>query len=323
MNKPLRKASLHAVAGVCAALLLSTGTAALAATDCLTSVSFSNASPRVDYDPFNVSPQTSPTFSLTVSRVSRGQSAPRVTSVDIQFVDLDSNEGNASIGSVGLNNVEIVGGGAQLLRGSTPNFSAGKFLTIDFTGTASNATSSLMRLRIPGSNDAHAGVYRESVDLAYRCNLTDGTTSTWTRSGALTLVGDVANLVRAVAVGGGTSASLFLNPSTLQATGALAVRSTGAYSVSATSENNFKLRANGAGRNPPPDQEIDYEFLVDGEMLNAPNAERRCPRSGIGGTNLTVQSRIRGSVAALRSGQYSDVVTITVTPESFSPVVCR
>jgi hypothetical protein len=322
MNKPLNKALATAVSVAIMSLTATFATTAFAASDCLTSALLSNTSPRIDYNPFNVSPQTSSAFTLTVSRIATPSGAPRVTSVDIQFVDTNSSEGNAGIGNTGLNGVEILGGGAQLLRGGVSNFLTGNSLSIGFSGAASNATSSSIRLRIPGSNDAQAGSFSEPIDLAYRCNLSDGTSSTWTRTGAATMVADVAFLVRAVAVGGGTSARLFLNSATLEATGALAVRSTGPFSVSATSQNDFKLRANGVGRNARPDQEIDYDFAVDGKLLSVPGSKRTCPRSGIGGLSLRIQSRIPGSTEALRSGQYSDIVTVTVTPETFSAPAC-
>jgi hypothetical protein len=321
---------IHRIQGNCgkaavtviASFLLALAGPASAAVDCLSTASLSNGAPSVAYDPFSWGGQNSSVFTLTVSRIATVSGAPSVSSVDAQFIDTNSSEGNASIGTSGLSGVDIFGGGAALLRGLTHNFASAGSMNIDFSGAALNATSGPLRLRIPGGNDAHAGSYSEAIDLAYRCNLSNGTSSVWIRSGVATMNANVAFLVRAVAVGGGTSADLFLNPNTLEATGALAVRSTGPFAVTASSANGFKLRANGAGRGVGSDQEIAYSFLVDGESLNLAGSQRICPRSGIGGASLSVKSRVTELTGALRSGQYSDTITVTVTPEGFSPATC-
>jgi hypothetical protein len=306
---------------VTSGLLLTFGHGAYAA-DCLVGVSVSKSSAIIAYNPFVSGEQSSEPFQVTFER-RPSNSVLRVSSVDFQFIDTDSPSGAARIGQSDLTGVGITGGSTQILGGGTSDFSASRpFLNVDFSGNSPSATSSNMRLRIPGGRDTPAGYEAEQVSLAYRCNFSDGTKAEGTRNSALTIGANVQFLVRATTVGGSDSTTLNFDPVNQQVIGGLAVRSTGPFSVSAVSQNQFVLRPNGnQGASPlPSDQIFPYNFHIAGKLMNASGAKKLCPRTGTAGQILRV--RARGSVDALvgqlRSGGYSDVLTVTISPETAS-----
>ena len=284
-----------------------------AAASCLENVNLSGPPADVDYNPFQAAMEMSSPFTLVAERRRAGQNQPRVVSVDLQFLP----EGSPYAGS-GINTYDLASGGVSVLSPTGMPFGGGSWVTIDFNNN--QPTSSMpIRLVVPARQDAVAGFHEGRFGLAWRCTLSNGQSEEGQSADFLRTTIDVANRVRAVAVGGGTAGTLMVNPATQEATGGLAIRSTGPFTIAASSPTGFEMRLNNAGgASVPDDQRARYRLKVAGTVLSQPGASLSCARTGLAGANLNVRTELRDDPKALRAGNYMDVVTVEVTPQAFA-----
>jgi hypothetical protein len=299
----IRTLSLVAGAGVLAA-------AGPVAASCV-SVTQAGAAPSVDYNPFRAATETSAPFTLVATRRQARQNQPQVVRVDLQFVP----DGSPFAGS-GITSYDLASAGVSVVSPTGTAFGGGgSWVSIDFANNQP-ASSLPIRLVVPGRQDAIAGSYEGRFKLAWRCTLSNNTTEEGEWPNGLWTTIDVASRVRAVAIGGGTAGTLLVNPATQEATGGLAIRSTGPFTVAASSPTGFEMRLNNVGgARTPDDQRAGYRLKVAGEVLSLRGASLTCARTGLSGSTLNVRTELRVDPKTLRAGNYMDVVTIDVTPQ--------
>jgi hypothetical protein len=301
--------TLSAAAGVSIAVI-----AGPAAASCLENVNLSGPPAQVDYNPFQAATEMSSGFTVVAERRRAAQGQPRVLSVDLQFLP-DS----VPFAGSGITSYDLASGGVSVVSPTGTAFGGGgSWVTIDFNNNQP-ASSLPIRLVVPARQDAIAGSHQGQFGLAWRCTLSNGQTESGQSPGFLWSTIDVENRVRAVAVGGGTAGTLLVNPATQEATGGLAIRSTGPFTIAASSPTGFEMRLNNAGgASVPDDQRARYRFKVAGEVLSRSGASLSCARTGLSGATLNVRTELRDDPKALRAGNYMDVVTIDVTPQVFA-----
>jgi hypothetical protein len=286
---------------------------------CAVTASFNTSVARIDYDPFAPNTQRSGTFSITLTPPTPIAGQPRVRSIDYQFLDTDSSA-QARVGSAGAI-VEVVRAGRSvLLARTTPDFTdANSYHTINVPTGTNVGNGPVGALVADARQDLVAGDQSESFDLAYRCNYSDGSTEGGTIPSALFATVSTGFLLRATVVGGGTSRTLTIDPDNRTASGAMAIRSTGSYSIAVSSQNNLNLLANGVtnAANVPEDQKLPYNVRIGGDLMTPSSPPKMCARSGLSGAVVRVNTRLDQGVDTnrVRAGTYSDVLTVTVTPE--------
>jgi hypothetical protein len=278
------------------------------------------ASPlSIDYDPFLAATQRSSAFSITLTPPTAVAGQPRVRSIDYQFLDTDS-PSQPQIGAQGAL-VEIVRAGRSILhaRGNTDFTDPNGYNSVNIPNGSNSGTGPVGVMIADGRQDLAAGTQSENFDLGYRCNFSDGSTTDGIIPVVLTATVSTQFLVRATVVGGGSSKTLTIEPGTRSASGGMSVRSTGPFSISLASINNLTLRPEGAMPNAvlPANQTLPYVVRVGGDVMEPTSPPKMCARSGLGGSVIRVNTRIAGGVDVdeVRAGTYSDVLTVTVTPE--------
>jgi hypothetical protein len=99
----------------------------------------------------------------------------------------------------------------------------------------------------------------------------------------------------------------------------MAIRSTGNFSLAVASANGLSLIPSGttAGTILPDDQKIPYQVRIDGQIVETNSAPKLCRRSGLSGSVVRLSTSVSQGVNldVVRAGTYSDVLTVTVTPE--------
>jgi hypothetical protein len=289
------------------------------AAGCAVTASFTAPTPQIEYDPFHPAPQRSNAFSIALTAPPIVPGQPRVRSIDYQFLDVNSSA-QPQIGENGAL-VEIVRSGRSILLARTAadysNPDAFNSVTVP-NGT--NVGTGLVGFMVADSRqDLTAGQENERFDLAYRCNLADGTTSEGVVPAALLASVSTRYLVRATVVGGGSSRTLNIDPVSRVATGGMAIRSTGNFSLAVASANGLSLIPSGttAGTILPDDQKIPYQVRIDGQIVETNSAPKLCRRSGLSGSVVRLSTSVSQGVNldVVRAGTYSDVLTVTVTPE--------
>jgi hypothetical protein len=306
--------------GIVAAALYAVGfvTSAQGA-GCDVTASFSSPSPEVDYDPFRPATQRSNQFSLSLTVPAPQAGQPRVRTIDYQFLDTNSSA-QPQIGSVGAL-VDIVRGPRNLLRASTVgDFSdPDTYNTLTLPNNVFNGSSVVGVLAVDGRQDLAAGRQSENFDLAYRCNFSDGTTGDGVIPAALLSAVDTQYLVRATVVGGGSAKTLTIDPLTRGTSGGMAIRSTGPYSFTIESDNALKMLPVGtvAGSVLPLDQVIPYQVRIDNQPVTLTSLPKLCARSGLAGAVVRLSTSLGSGVNTniIRAGDYSDILTVTITPE--------
>lgn len=301
----IRTLSLIAASGLAVA-------AGPAAASCV-SVTQNGQAPTVTYDPFDEVTVLSTPFTLTAQRRRAADKQPVVVSVDLQYVP----DGTPFAGS-DITSYDLVSDNVSVTSPTGAAWGGGSWVTIGFAGNQP-VTSPLIRLAVPGRQDAVAGSHQGRFALAWRCKLSNGDIEEGQWANGLWTTIDVPARVRAVAVGDTTVGRLMVNPATQEATGGLAIRSTGPFTVAASSRTGFEMRLNGAGgANVPVDQRAGYSLTVGPAVLSQPGASLSCARTGIRGSTLNVATRLAVDPRTLRAGNYMDVVTIDVTPQVFA-----
>lgn len=305
-----RLASAFASALAIAAAMASVADAACA--------NFTASSLQVTYDPLGPNAQfalTAP-FTMTATSVSAPHQADTHT-LTAQFVDINPSSGGLHRVGNGGPLFHILSNGADVVvRSSDPVMPANVFGVTFPSSGASGALASL-QLWIDANQDVPAGNYATSLDVRYICNSDnhDFTASTQTQPGVLPISVSVPSSVRATLAGGSTTGSIdFGDFSELTKSVNVNVRSTGPFTVTATSDNGgvMKMKADGTGASGA-NTRIPYSIRLDGQSFTLGGPGQRFSRTGIGGTSIPLTVQVQG-VQANRSGVYNDHIVVTITP---------
>lgn len=340
--------SLKALMVAAFAALWGMASPAQAATTCgITGASTAN--PAV-YDPFNPTGLASTSITLNLTRVND----PGGLKTDIVNFYLRSQNSDANgiqiiprsaviVGSVvGFNQnifynnpgpVPIVA--PTSLNPIPPN----NFLKMSFTGNnaASDTAQVTFDVIFPANLNLNASTSL-AFDAIFACSTTGGgkgTQQTGSLPNAVVFPVTVLSALRTYyagtaldfgEIGNVTTSSLSGTPRLTSPSNYVSVQSSGAYSVTLSSQNGFKLFKPGAA---VAGDKVDYQLRFLGQDVNAtttpsPGAvaiSKSCQRAGIGSTGnaLPIQARLlEGGSGKNPSPSYSDILTITVTPLIYS-----
>lgn len=275
-----------------------------------------------NYNPFSGSEQASAAGELVLERASGFAGA---FDVKVQLLDFNSPSGVAAIGQTGLAGVTVTSGATGMLRSGSADFSAGSnWVSRSFRQNTSQITIPGIRLRVPGSLDVAASnsPYSETVDVVVECSQA-GQTWTQTLSAGAQFQVAVQSRLRATVVGNVNAGSIAIDPVSGSAGSGLRVASSGPFSLEVGSDNGFELRLPGGNPNAPSDQRVSYTVSMAGGSFTgttpAAGRKRQCGRTGLAGETLPVDLELASNANRLRSGDYSDVLTVTVTPNVVGP----
>lgn len=312
-----------------------------------------SAAPAV-YDPFNPSGLASTTITLNLTRVNNSgggdtrivnfylrASSATGTAANGASIIPTSVAGSAAITGIGLN-IFYDSTATPPIYAPTSAVPSGsnRFLKINFTGNnaASNTAQVTFNVSLPANLNLNAQTSL-AFDAIFACNIQGG------QSNGLEQTGSFANAVvfpvtvlsalranyRGTAldfgeIGNITTASLSGAPQKTSLTNQVFVQSSGAYSVTLSSQNAFKLKKPGAAT---AQDEIKYSihFLgLDRDNTSTPTANaialtRSCLRATLStiGNSLPIQATLQeGGTGKNSSPTYADILTVTITPLIYS-----
>ena len=311
------------------------------------------AAPAV-YDPFNPTGLATTNITLNLTRVNtsgggdtrevnfylRANAATGSRSDGSSIVPTSVN-GSASIAGIGLNifynytaTPPIIAPSSLLPSGSN------RFLHINFTGNnaGSDTAQVVFQVSLPANLDLNA-VQSLAFDAHFACNIQGGRNNGLQQTGSfnnavvfpVTVLSALRTYYAGTAldfgeIGNISTASLQGTPKKTSAGNYVFVQSSGAYSVTLSSQNAFKLKKPGA---TVAADEVKYNlrFLgVDANNASAPTANaiaitRSCVRATLSsvGNSLPIQASLQeGGQGKNPSPTYADVLTVTVTPLIYS-----
>ena len=312
-----------------------------------------SAAPAI-YDPFNPSGLTATTITVNLTRVNNSgggdtrivnfylKANPTVGSAtDGATIVPISVAGSASITGLGLNifynytaTPPIYAPTSAVPSGSN------RFLKINFTGNnaASDTAQVTFQVSLPANLNLNA-VQNLSFDAFFACNIQGGQSNGLEQTGsfanAVTFPVVVLSALRTYyagtaldfgEIGNVTTASLGGTPKKTNPANYVFVQSSGAYSVTLSSQNAFKLKKPGA---VTAADEVKYNLRFLGLDVNnttTPTAgataiTRSCVRAGLttAGNTLPIQASLQeGGQGKNPSPTYADILTVTVTPLIYS-----
>lgn len=292
------------------------------------------ASGTIQYDPFSPSGLSTVTIPLTLTRFvgTGGKKTQQVFFVLEKPVGSPNYQVLFTNGSTTSNVVYNVGGHPGL---PTMNSNDAGQIFYNFLGSAAPDTVTFnVQVTVPPGADLSAGG-NITFDIVYKCTgtggLADVTTST-TLAQAISINVNVLSALQASYVGSTldfgevgdkTTTQVQATPSTYTRTGNIRVASSGAYSISMTSDNNYRLKYPG-GNAATPGQSLAYSASLVGitrtGVSGAPVAgqvpiTKTCTRAGIGGIFLPVEVVLKeGGSTKTPAPVYNDFLNVTVTP---------
>jgi hypothetical protein len=309
----------------------------------------STAAPAV-YDPFNPSGLASTSITLNLTRLNPAGGG-KTDRVNFYLRSNNSNANGIQIiprsaavaGSVTGFNQNIFynnPGPVPIIAPTTLDpISPNNFLKIEFTGNdlASDTAQVVFDVVFPANLNLNATTSL-SFDAIFACSTTGGgspTQQTGSINNAVTFPVTVLSALRTYyagtaldfgEIGNITTASLTGTPQKTSAGNYVFVQSSGAYSVTLSSQNAFLLKKSGA---TVAADAIKYNLHFLGMDVNntttpAPNAiaiTRSCVRATLSsvGNSLPIQASLQeGGQGKNPSPTYADVLTVTVTPLIYS-----
>lgn len=330
-------------------IMLGWSSAAQAQTACGLSGISASATPLV-YDPFNPSGLSSANIVMNISRINpagggttsvlnfylKPNLATGANATGIQLIPL-SVSGQASLGGAGLNIFYGIGETPPTLLpiGLAPS-AGNRFAKISFTGNnaGSDTVAVTFQVVLPPNLQLNA-IQNLAFDASFTCNIQGGSfngqTQTGDRANAVTFPVTVLSALRTYfagtaldfgEIGNITTGSLGGTPKLTGTSNYVFVQSSGAYSVTLSSENGFKLFRPGAATNA---DKVNYQLRFLGDNVNpttnpTPGAiaiTKSCQRATLStiGNTLPIQAKLlEGGSGKTPSPSYSDILTITVTP---------
>jgi hypothetical protein len=311
------------------------------------------ATPAV-YDPFNPTGLATTNITMNISRVNPPGGG--TTSVVNFYLKANSSTGSAADGTqivpLSLSGSGSLDGAGQnifynytalaptLLPISLLPTSGNRFAKISFTGNnaASNTVAVTFQVSLPANLDLQA-INSLAFDAYFSCNMQGGQNNGQTQTGSfpnavvfpVTVLSALRTYFAGTAldfgeIGNITTGSLGGTPKLTGPSNYVFVQSSGAYSVTLSSQNGFKLFRPGAATNA---DKVDYQLRFLGLNVNptsnpTPGAiaiTRSCQRATLTatGNTLPIQAKLlEGGSGKTPSPTYSDVLTITVTPLIYS-----
>ena len=312
-----------------------------------------SAQPAV-YDPFNPTGLTATNVTLNLTRVNTsGGGDTRIVNF---YLKANSSIGTALDGTslvptVVAGSVSSLGTGNNIFynfNAIPPTVSptslvpsgANRFLQINFTGNnaGSDTAQVTFQVSLPANLNLNA-IQNLSFDAFFGCNIQGGRDNGLEQSGtfghAVTFPVVVLSALRTHYVGSAldfgeignvTTGSLVGTPQKTSPSNYVAVDSSGAYSVTLSSANGFKLKKPGAVTSA---DEVKYSLRFlglnrDSTTTPAAGAEainRSCVRATLVtvGNTLPIQATLQeGGSGKNPSPTYADILTVTITPLVYS-----
>ncbi|MFM5925058.1 MAG: hypothetical protein ACKOPG_12825 [Novosphingobium sp.] len=310
-----------------------------------------NATP-VAYDPFNPTGLSSSSVVMTISRVNisgggktdtlnlflRASPSTGTAANGIQLIPI-SLSGQGSIEGQGLNIFyDTPVSQPTLTPAELSPTSGNRFLKVNFNGNADSADSVTITFNvvIPPNLNVNAS-QTLAFDAQFVCKVSGGSynkqTLPGTSSNAVVFPVTVLSALRtyyagtALAFGEiGAIPAVPLSPVRTDAGNYVFVQSSGAYSVTLSSQNAFKMKKPGA---VSVNDEIRYSLKFLGDTRSTATTptpgqtaiNHQCMRAGMAasGQHLPIQATlIDGGQFKNPSPNYSDILTVTITPLAYA-----
>ncbi len=312
-----------------------------------------SAQPAV-YDPFNPSGLAAATITLNLTRVNTsGGGDTRIVNFYLRANPSIGTalDGTSLVPTVVAGSVSSAGTGNNIFYNfnATPPIvsptslvpsGANRFLQINFTGNnaGSDTAQVTFQVSLPANLNLNA-IQNLSFDAFFGCNVQGGKDSGLQQTGsfanAVTFPVVVLSALRTYYAGTALDFGEIGNITTMSLSGApqktspgnyVFVQSSGAYSVTLSSQNAFKLKKPGA---VTAADEVKYSLRFLGQDVSnttTPTAgataiSRSCVRATLSsvGNSLPIQGTLQeGGQGKNPSPTYSDVLTVTVTPLIYS-----
>lgn len=307
------------------------------------------AAPAV-YDPFNPTGLATTNITMNITRVNppgggttsvvnfylKANPSTGSAADGTQIVPL-SLSGSGALDGIGLNIFyNYTAAAPTLLPISLLPTAGNRFAKVSFTGNnaASNTVQVVFQVSLPPNLDLNA-VQSLAFDAYFSCNMQGGQNNGQTQTGSfanavvfpVTVLSALRTYYAGTALDFGeigtiTTGSLGATPQKTATSNYVFVQSSGAYSVTLSSQNAFKLFKPGAA---VANDKINYRlrFLgLDVDSGTTPTAgataiTRSCQRATLStlGNVLPIQAKLlEGGSGKNPSPSYSDILTITVTP---------
>ena len=304
------------------------------------------------YDPFNPSGLATTNITMDLTRVNDpGGGDTRIvnffirpstatgTAADGASVSATSSSGNVSLDGIGLDIFYDFNEPSPTLQPITllPTGS-NRFLKIDFTGgnTGSDTAQVNFNVSLPANLNLNAS-QTLAFDVFYFCNIQGGTNNKDTKAGSfangivfpVTVLSALRTYYAGTALAFGDISTVPPVPLTTIRTNPsnyVFVQSSGAYQVSLSSQNAFKMKRPSA---TGPNEEIRYSLKFLGDTRDntstpTPGAvaiNHSCIRAGLAtaGQQLPIQATLQEGGQGKNPGiDYQDILTVTITPLAYT-----
>lgn len=292
------------------------------------------ASGAIQYDPFSSVGLTTVTIPLTLTRFvgTGGKKTQHVYFVLEKPAGSPNYQVLFTNGSTTSNVVYNVGGHPGL---PTMNSNDAGQIYYNFGGAASPDTATFnVQVSVPAGADLSAGG-NITFDIVYKCTgtggLADVTTST-TLAQAVTINVNVLSALQASyvgsvldfgEVGNKTTDAVLADPATYTRSGDIRVASSGAYEITMTSTNNYRLTYSG-GNPATAAQSLAYNAtlvgvtktgLSGGPVAGQSPLTKICTRATVSGQLLPLKVLLtEGGSSKTPAPDYTDTLNVTVTP---------
>ena len=315
-------------------------------------VTGSTSTAPVVYDPFNPSGLASTTITVNLTRVNNSgggdtrivnfflrANAATGSATDGATITPISVAGSAAITGIGLNIFYNYAAAAPIYAptSAVPS-AANRFLKINFTGNnpASDTAQVTFQVSLPANLNINA-VQSLAFDAIFACNIQGGKSNGLEQTGSfpnavvfpVTVLSALRTYYAGTALDFGEIGNIpAVPPSAVKTNPAnyVFVQSSGAYSVTLSSQNGFLLFKPGAA---VANDKVRYSlrFLgMDVSSTTTPTAgataiTRNCMRAGLttAGNSLPIQATLQeGGQGKNPSPTYADILTVTVTPLIYS-----
>ena len=318
-------------------------------------VGSASAAPVV-YDPFNPSGLASTNITVNLTRVNNSgggdtrfvnfylrANSTTGTAADGASIVPSSVVGSASIEGIGLNIFHNYNGPFPTLPlnpiNGTPT-GANRYLEINFTGNNAGSDTAQVNFNVslPANLNLNA-IQNLAFDAFFTCNIqggkSNGATNTGTFANAVVFPVTVLSALRTYYAGTdlafgeiGNVPAVPLAPVRTNPSNYIFVQSSGAYSVTLSSQNAFKMKKPGA---VAVGDEVRYSLKFLGDTRSTattPTAgataiNHTCIRAGLAtaGQTLPIQATlIDGGQGKNPSPTYTDILTVTIAPLAYSTV---
>ena len=315
-------------------------------------VTGSTSTAPVVYDPFNPSGLASTTITVNLTRVNNSgggdtrivnfflrANAATGSATDGATITPISVAGSAAITGLGLNIFYNYTAAAPIYAptSAVPS-AANRFLKINFTGNnaGSDTAQVTFQVSLPANLNLNA-VQSLAFDAIFACNIQGGQSNGLEQTGSfanavvfpVTVLSALRTYYAGTALDFGEIGNIpAVPPSAVKTNPAnyVFVQSSGAYSVTLSSQNGFLLFKPGAA---VANDKVRYSLHFLGMDVNstttpapgAPAITRSCMRAGLttAGNSLPIQATLQeGGQGKNPSPTYADILTITVTPLIYS-----